>query len=70
MEKQTKFTKHDIDQLKMLMVVIGNAKFEVKGDAVLKVGLLIQYIPDLIDKIQGHLAVAGAPKIKKIKEKE
>jgi hypothetical protein len=68
MEKQTKLSKHDIDQLKMLQVIVDSGTYELKGNAIMRTGLVVNFIPSLIAKIEGHLATAGAPKIKKVKE--
>lgn len=63
-----KIKKDDVDNVKMMRKVLQSAKFELKGDAVGRVALLVQWFNGLEGRFEQLIAQSGVPKIEKMEE--
>jgi hypothetical protein len=60
--------REDIEKLKMFKVLVRNAKFDLKGDAMVRCGSLMMWFEGLDTKLENMLAKKGAPKIEEMPE--
>ena len=68
LEQSLEIKRDDVEKLKMFKVLVKNAKFDLKGDAMIRCGSLMMWFESFDTKLEHMIAKKGAPKIEEMPE--
>lgn len=63
LERNLEVKKDDLEKLRMFKLMVREAKFDLKGDAIMRCASLMMWFDGFDTKLENMLAKKGAPKI-------